>query len=118
MVRCPGQDRDHRLGDVSSPVTLGDGIQLERTLSLRAALSTRRDLCCDRHSASNWLVAHQSQLADLSCQFIVHYYFAPGLCNGSKCDAPTSVTNLQFGQLCDHRILYWIKSSDISRSLF
>jgi len=46
MVGRVGENRHHLLGNLSSVVPLGDGIQLEWTLPFRATLSPRNDLRC------------------------------------------------------------------------
>ncbi len=68
MVRRARTNGYFLLGNLSSTFALGDGIQLERALPIRASLSPGSDLCCNRSLVAGGTLAHQHKLDHIRCE--------------------------------------------------
>src|SRR6266487_817819 len=106
------------LDNISSAFTLGNGIQLERTLPVRAAFSTGGNLCCDGSVVAGGALAHYHKLDHIHCKYHFYPRTASHIFNRSKYYASASIADLQLRQFRDYWLLYRIEPAGMVGGIF
>ena len=82
------------LAHLSSAFALRHASQLEWIISCRAPFPSRYHLCSNRRFTPTGFMAFQYLMAYFFWKYSLHHHIARGLCDGSKCNAPASISHL------------------------